>query len=30
VKEDLEATGFHDIKMIRSGARMDQIVSGAK
>jgi len=30
VKEDLEVTGFHDITMIRNGARMDQVISGTK
>ncbi|MHB8204938.1 MAG: methyltransferase [Desulfomonilaceae bacterium] len=30
IKEDLESAGFHDVQMIRQGARMDQIVSGQK
>ena len=30
VKEDLESAGFHDVQMIRQGARMDQIVSSRK
>src|SRR5271157_1700749 len=30
VKEDLEAAGFHDVRMIRHGERMDQIISAMK
>ncbi|MGP8281592.1 MAG: methyltransferase [Desulfomonilaceae bacterium] len=30
IKEDLESAGFHNVQMIRQGARMDQIVSGQK
>ncbi|MEW6113423.1 MAG: hypothetical protein AB1664_14925, partial [Thermodesulfobacteriota bacterium] len=30
VKEDLERAGFRDVRLIRDGERMDQIVSGVK
>lgn len=30
VKEDLELTGFHEVRMIREGTRMDQLVAAIK